>query len=79
MVLIAYIYSQLSGFLEVVQLLMPRLICLDSYDSVTALLPLAEQTAAFESKPILLKQKSFSLYRPAAFALAQTVFDVPLS
>lgn len=43
-----------------------------------ALLALAEQTAAFESKPILLKHKSFSFYRPAAFALAQTVVDVPL-
>ena len=43
-----------------------------------ALLALAEQTAAFESKPILLKHKSFSFYRPAAFALAQTAVDVPL-
>ncbi|KAF6844228.1 ABC transporter [Colletotrichum musicola] len=43
-----------------------------------ALLALAEQTAAFESKPILLKHKSFSFYRPAAYAIAQTVVDVPL-
>ncbi|KAK2064045.1 ABC-2 type transporter [Colletotrichum caudatum] len=43
-----------------------------------ALLALAEQTAAFESKPILLKNKSFSFYRPAAFAIAQTAVDVPL-
>ncbi|KAI1084422.1 ABC-2 type transporter [Whalleya microplaca] len=43
-----------------------------------ALLALAEQTAAFESKPILLKHKNFSFYRPAAYALAQTVVDVPL-
>jgi ABC-type multidrug transport system ATPase subunit/ABC-type multidrug transport system permease subunit len=43
-----------------------------------ALLALAEQTAAFEAKPILLKHKSFSFYRPAAFAIAQTVVDVPL-
>ncbi|KAH7126162.1 ABC-2 type transporter-domain-containing protein [Dactylonectria macrodidyma] len=43
-----------------------------------ALLALAEMTAAFESKPILLKHKSFSFYRPAAFAIAQTVVDVPL-
>ncbi|GAB0138464.1 hypothetical protein EsDP_00006699 [Epichloe bromicola] len=43
-----------------------------------ALLALAEQTAAFESKPILLKHKSFSFYRPAAFAIAQTVCDVPM-
>ncbi|KAK5044842.1 hypothetical protein LTR84_010380 [Exophiala bonariae] len=43
-----------------------------------ALLALAEMTAAFQSKPILLKHKSFSFHRPAAFALAQTVVDVPL-
>ncbi|KAG5981708.1 hypothetical protein E4U55_002633 [Claviceps digitariae] len=43
-----------------------------------ALLALAEQTAAFESKPILLKHKSFSFYRPAAYAIAQTVCDVPM-
>ncbi|OLN87511.1 Brefeldin A resistance protein [Colletotrichum chlorophyti] len=43
-----------------------------------ALLALAEQTAAFESKPILLKHKSFSFYRPSAFAIAQTAVDVPL-
>lgn len=43
-----------------------------------ALLALAEQTAAFVSKPILLKHKSFSFYRPAAYAIAQTVVDVPL-
>ncbi|KAM5363246.1 hypothetical protein ACJZ2D_012137 [Fusarium nematophilum] len=43
-----------------------------------ALLALAEQTAAFESKPILLKHKSFSFYRPSAFAIAQTVVDVPM-
>lgn len=43
-----------------------------------ALLALAEQTAAFESKPILLKHKNFSFYRPAAFTLAQTLVDVPL-
>ncbi|KAF2494821.1 hypothetical protein BU16DRAFT_48838 [Lophium mytilinum] len=43
-----------------------------------ALLALAELTAAFESRPILLKHKSFSFYRPAAFAIAQTVVDVPL-
>ncbi|KYK56269.1 ABC transporter [Drechmeria coniospora] len=43
-----------------------------------ALLALAEMTAAFSSKPILLKHKSFSFYRPSAFALAQTVVDIPL-
>ncbi|KAI1334283.1 ABC-2 type transporter-domain-containing protein [Xylariaceae sp. FL0016] len=42
-----------------------------------ALLALAEQTAAFESKPILLKHKNFSFYRPAAYAVAQTLVDIP--
>ncbi|KAI1461133.1 ABC-2 type transporter [Annulohypoxylon moriforme] len=43
-----------------------------------ALLALAEQTSAFMSKPILLKHKNFSFYRPSAYTLAQTVMDVPL-
>ncbi|KAK3696002.1 ATP-binding cassette transporter snq2 [Vermiconidia calcicola] len=43
-----------------------------------ALLALAELTSAFESRPILLKHKSFQFYRPAAFAIAQTVVDIPL-
>ncbi|KAF2197436.1 ABC drug exporter AtrF [Delitschia confertaspora ATCC 74209] len=43
-----------------------------------ALLALAELTSAFESRPILLKHKSFSFYRPAAYAIAQTFVDVPL-
>ena len=43
-----------------------------------ALLALAELTAAFESRPIMLKHKSFSFYRPSAFAVAQTVLDIPL-
>ncbi|KAL9601195.1 MAG: hypothetical protein Q9219_002695 [cf. Caloplaca sp. 3 TL-2023] len=43
-----------------------------------ALLALAELTAAFSSRPILLKHKSFSFYRPAAYAIAQTVVDLPL-
>ncbi|OCL11732.1 hypothetical protein AOQ84DRAFT_386625 [Glonium stellatum] len=43
-----------------------------------ALLALAELTSAFESRPILLKHKSFSFYRPSAYAIAQTVVDCPL-
>ncbi|PHH58916.1 hypothetical protein CDD81_4153 [Ophiocordyceps australis] len=43
-----------------------------------ALLALAEMTSAFAAKPILLKHKSFSFYRPSAYAIAQTVVDVPL-
>ena len=43
-----------------------------------ALLALAELTSAFSSRPILLKHRSFSFYRPAAYAIAQTVVDIPL-
>ena len=43
-----------------------------------ALLALAELTAVFDSRPILLKHKSFSFYRPSAYALAQVVADVPM-
>ncbi|KAI9889804.1 MAG: hypothetical protein M1814_004906 [Vezdaea aestivalis] len=43
-----------------------------------ALLALAELTSAFSSRPILMKHKSFSFYRPAAYAIAQTIIDVPL-
>lgn len=43
-----------------------------------ALLALAELTSAFASRPVLMKHKSFSFYRPSAFALAQTIIDVPL-
>ncbi|KAK2759372.1 hypothetical protein FQN54_002850 [Arachnomyces sp. PD_36] len=43
-----------------------------------ALLAMAELTAAFSSRPILQKHKSFSFYRPSAFALAQVVADAPL-
>ncbi|KAI4187797.1 MAG: hypothetical protein L6R41_002564 [Letrouitia leprolyta] len=43
-----------------------------------ALLALAELTAVFQSRAILLKHKSFSFYRPSAYAIAQTVVDLPL-
>ncbi|KAI5778138.1 ABC-2 type transporter-domain-containing protein [Geopyxis carbonaria] len=43
-----------------------------------ALLALAELTSAFSSRPILLKHKSFSFYRPSAYALAQVLADLPL-
>ena len=43
-----------------------------------ALLALAELTSAFSSRPILLKHKTFSFYRPSAYAIAQTVVDFPL-
>lgn len=34
--------------------------------------------AAFEARPLLIKHKSFSFYRPAAYAIAQTLLDIPL-
>ncbi|KAI4118193.1 MAG: hypothetical protein LQ345_001713 [Seirophora villosa] len=43
-----------------------------------ALLALAELTSAFSSRPIMLKHKAFSFYRPSAYAIAQTVVDLPL-
>ncbi|KAL8847299.1 MAG: hypothetical protein Q9221_007644 [Calogaya cf. arnoldii] len=43
-----------------------------------ALLALAELTDAFTSRPIMLKHKAFSFYRPSAYAIAQTVVDLPL-
>ncbi|PLB55428.1 putative ABC transporter [Aspergillus steynii IBT 23096] len=43
-----------------------------------SLLALAELTATFTTRPVMLKHKSFSFYRPSAYALAQVVVDVPL-
>ncbi|KAL1388614.1 ABC-2 type transporter-domain-containing protein [Phyllosticta capitalensis] len=43
-----------------------------------SLLALAEITAAFDCRRILMKHKSFSFYRPSAYAVAQAVCDVPL-
>jgi ATP-binding cassette subfamily G (WHITE) protein 2 (SNQ2) len=43
-----------------------------------ALVALSELSDAFASRPILLKHKSFTFYRPAAFALAQLASDVPV-
>ncbi|KAI9886100.1 MAG: hypothetical protein M1823_002118 [Watsoniomyces obsoletus] len=43
-----------------------------------ALLALAELTSTFAGRPIMLKHKSFSFYRPSAYAIAQVVLDVPL-
>ncbi|KAF2449373.1 hypothetical protein P171DRAFT_460670 [Karstenula rhodostoma CBS 690.94] len=44
---------------------------------LNALLALAELTSAFESRPVLLKHKSFSFYRPSAYAIAQVLIDIP--
>ncbi|KAE8392144.1 ABC-2 type transporter-domain-containing protein [Aspergillus alliaceus] len=43
-----------------------------------ALLALAELTSFFTHRQILLKHKSFSFYRPSAFALAQVIVDIPI-
>lgn len=43
-----------------------------------SLLALAEQTAVFGAKPILLKHKNFSFYRPSAYAIAQAFVDIPV-
>ncbi|KAL4767698.1 ABC-2 type transporter-domain-containing protein [Aspergillus nidulans var. acristatus] len=43
-----------------------------------ALLALAELTDVFTHRPVMLKHKSFSFYRPSAYAVAQVVVDVPI-
>ncbi|KAK7677292.1 hypothetical protein QCA50_019718 [Cerrena zonata] len=44
-----------------------------------SLMSLAEVSAAFGSRPILMKQKNYSLYHPSAHAIANTVTSVPRS
>lgn len=39
---------------------------------------MSEMTTAFESRPILSKQKSFAFYRPSAWALANILADLPV-
>lgn len=56
----------------------PRGGCLFMLLLFNSLIALSELTGTFASRPIMLKHKSFSFYRPAAFAVAQTVVDVPL-
>ncbi|KAB8206733.1 ABC-2 type transporter-domain-containing protein [Aspergillus parasiticus] len=43
-----------------------------------ALLAMAELTSFFDTRPVILKHKSFSFYRPSAFALAQVIVDIPI-
>lgn len=45
------------------------------YNSLTAL---SEVTDSFAGRPVLAKHKSFALYHPAAFCIAQTVVDIPI-
>ncbi|KAK8853503.1 hypothetical protein IAR55_004210 [Kwoniella newhampshirensis] len=43
-----------------------------------SLISLAETTAAFSGRAVLAKHKAFSMYRPSAVALAQTLGDLPI-
>ncbi|KAK3672744.1 hypothetical protein LTR78_007330 [Recurvomyces mirabilis] len=43
-----------------------------------ALLALGEVTDSFTGRPVLAKHRSFALYHPAAFTLAQIIADAPL-
>jgi ATP-binding cassette subfamily G (WHITE) protein 2 (SNQ2) len=46
---------------------------------LNALIALAELTATFDSRPMMLKHRSFSFYRPSAYAISQVVTDIPLT
>jgi ABC-type multidrug transport system ATPase subunit/ABC-type multidrug transport system permease subunit len=43
-----------------------------------ALLALGEVTDSFTGRPVLAKHRSFALYHPAAFVIAQIVADLPI-
>ncbi|WWD19932.1 hypothetical protein CI109_104404 [Kwoniella shandongensis] len=43
-----------------------------------SLISLAETTAAFSGRAVSAKHKAFSMYRPSAVALAQTIGDLPI-
>lgn len=43
------------------------------------LMSLAEVTAAFSSRPILMKQNNYSLYHPSTYALARTTISIPVN
>lgn len=45
---------------------------------MNALLAMAELGIGFQSRPILMKHKAFSFYRPSAYAIAQVMADIPL-
>lgn len=45
---------------------------------LNSLLALSELVASFDARPVMLKHKSFSFYRPSAYAIAQVVTDIPL-
>lgn len=43
-----------------------------------ALISLSETTAAFSGRAVMAKHKAFSMYRPSAVALAETIGDFPI-
>ena len=43
-----------------------------------SLLSMSEVTDSFTGRPILAKHKSFALYHPAAFCIAQIAADIPV-
>ncbi|KAH7118469.1 brefeldin A resistance protein [Dactylonectria macrodidyma] len=43
-----------------------------------ALVAMSEVTSSFAGRPVLIKHKSFALYHPAAFCVAQIAADVPV-
>ncbi|KAG0221971.1 hypothetical protein BGW42_007045, partial [Actinomortierella wolfii] len=43
-----------------------------------SLIAQAELPAALQGRPILYKLKNYAMYRPASFAIAQVVLDIPL-
>ncbi|KAH7169574.1 ABC-2 type transporter-domain-containing protein [Fusarium sp. MPI-SDFR-AT-0072] len=43
-----------------------------------SLLSMSEVTDSFTGRPVLLKHKSFALYHPAAFCIAQITADIPV-
>ncbi|KAH8168298.1 ABC-2 type transporter domain-containing protein [Sarocladium implicatum] len=43
-----------------------------------ALLAMSEVTDSFTGRPVLLKHKSFALFHPAAFCIAQIAADIPV-
>lgn len=46
--------------------------------SVPSLISLSETTAAFSGRAVLAKHKAFSMYRPSAVLIAQTIGDLPV-
>ena len=42
-----------------------------------ALIAMANLTSVFESRSVVFKHKSFAFYRPGAFALSQSLADIP--